>query len=67
MNLFIPDPEPGEFRAAVEWWRSLNPRTRLTFFHAVWQMEGCEAPRDIEDHQRNPRYRPVREAYHDTH
>lgn len=52
MQLYIPDPETEEARAALAWWQALAPATRLVFLQACWELEGCETPDELEPHQR---------------
>lgn len=52
MQLYIPDPETEEARAAMAWWQAMRPETRLVFLQACWELEGCETPDELEPHQR---------------
>lgn len=52
MQLYIPDPETEEARAALAWWQAMRPETRLVFLQACWELEGCETPDELEPHQR---------------
>lgn len=59
-NLYVPDPRNRTEGDVLEWWSALDPGTRQVFLQAVWEMEGCETPDDLEPHQRNPRFNSKR-------
>jgi hypothetical protein len=59
ITIAIPPPRNETEYACLEWWRALDPGIRQVFMQAVWEIEGCESPDELEPHQRNPRYTPM--------